>query len=103
MGGAIRDAAKNTNTILKVVEKNAIVFPMPRPTLIPPGMGWIVEELPPRVIADLSSEGLRFTRTIAAANSGNGEPVTVIEEGLGIEATEASCWSKRSTIQGRER
>ena len=46
----------------------------------PGGKGWIVERLPPRVIAGFPAEGLRYTRTIPASTDGQKAEDTVVEE-----------------------
>jgi hypothetical protein len=76
----IRDPGRNSTTFLKVVEKSAFVLYTPRPLPPPPGKGWSVERLQPRVIAGFPAEGFRFTRTIPAAIDGTVPSVTVTEE-----------------------
>ncbi len=80
MGVALQDPHKNTFTFMHLVEKSAIVMPVFTPPIPPPGKGWSVERLPPRVIAGFPAEGLRFTRTIPSAAAGTGAPVTVVED-----------------------
>ena len=79
MSVTLRDPGKNTFTFMFVVKKTVQVISVPRPVPPPPGKGWTVERLQPRVIAGFPAEGLRFTRTIPNPNDGLG-PVTVVEE-----------------------
>jgi hypothetical protein len=76
----IRDPGRSSTTFLKVVDKSALVLYTPRPLPPPPGKGWTVERLQPRVVAGFPAEGLRFTRTIPAAIEGTVPSVTVTEE-----------------------
>ena len=77
---SIRDPHKNTNTIIYVATKSAVVAPTPQPMIPPAGRGWTVERLPSRVIDGSDAEGFRFTRTIPGPADGNGVPVTTVEE-----------------------
>lgn len=77
---SIRDPGKNTNSILQLVTKSAVVVSPLRVVVPPPGRGWAVERLPSRYIDGFPTEGFRFTRTIPAPADGSGVPVTVVEE-----------------------
>jgi hypothetical protein len=78
MSVMLRDPNKNTTTMLMVVPKTFFVQSTHRPAPPPPGKGWTVERLEPRVIAGIPAEGLRFTRR---SNPDDGTaPVTMVEE-----------------------
>lgn len=77
---SIRNPNDNTFTSLQLVTKKAFVLPVIKPEIPPPGRGWAVEPLPPRVIAGFPAEGLRFTRTIPASADGQRAEDTVVEE-----------------------
>jgi hypothetical protein len=80
MSVSVRDPNKNTFTSMMVVPKTFFVAITHRPTIPPPGKGWTVEVLPPRVIDGIPADGLRFTRTVPAPADGNGAPDTMIDE-----------------------
>jgi len=80
MAVSIQDPIKNTFTFMKVVGKTVSTVDLPRIGPPPPGRGWDVERLPPRVIDGISAEGVRFTRTIHQAPDGSAITDTIVEE-----------------------
>jgi len=80
MAVSIRDTIKNTFTFMAVVRKTLSTVDLPRIGPPPPGRGWEVERLPSRVIDGISTEGVRFTRTIHQAPDGSPTIDTIVEE-----------------------
>ena len=71
----IRDPGNNSRIFWYVATKRGYIVPP-----LPPGKGWTVQRLQPRVVAGLPAEGLRFTRTIPASVDGAVPSVTMTDE-----------------------
>ena len=109
MVSTVRDPAKQTMVISTPVRKEANVIHgrtagyMPPDAYMPPGTGWVVESLPPKMIAGvLKVPGQRFTRTFSV----NGKTDTQIVEDwtapeLGIVLEHTASDSLRGTSESQ--